>query len=59
LYQRLQSRDILESCGVGLSIAKKIVEAKGGQINVKSALNKGAKFQFTLPLCEGNEYAKE
>ncbi|VEB33311.1 ATP-binding protein [Legionella cherrii] len=49
LFQTLQPRDVLESCGVGLSIAKKIVEAQGGSIGVKSDKNQGAIFYFTWP----------
>lgn len=49
LFQTLQSRDILEGSGVGLSIAKKIVESKGGDISVHSSKNKGATFCFTWP----------
>ncbi len=49
LFQTLQPRDILESSGVGLSIAKKIVEAQGGSIRVESDKNQGAVFHFTWP----------
>jgi len=36
--------------GLGLSICKRIVEAHGGKISVKSALKKGTTFKVTLPI---------
>jgi PAS domain S-box-containing protein len=47
IFQTLQARDTHESTGVGLAIAKKIVETEGGAINLKSALGQGATFSFT------------
>ncbi|MEL7010847.1 MAG: ATP-binding protein, partial [Cyanobacteria bacterium J06588_4] len=47
IFQTLQARDTFESTGIGLSIVKKIVEAQGGKIWVKSQLGEGATFCFT------------
>ncbi len=49
LFQTLVRRDDSESTGVGLTIAKKIVELYGGKIWVESVVGQGSTFFFTFP----------
>ena len=45
--------------GVGLSLARQMVESMGGQISVKSAIGKGTVFFITLPLKHGTSQWEE
>jgi two-component system sensor histidine kinase KdpD len=48
-YRGQQQRERSQGTGMGLSIAKAIVEAHGGSIGVTSQLGHGSVFHFSLP----------
>ena len=52
IFQTLLPRDRMDGAGIGLSLVKKIVSSKGGEISVESAPGQGATFQFTWPKAE-------
>ena len=49
------SIQIFGGTGLGLSIVKKLIEAQGGSIAVKSKLGVGSSFTFNLPFYKTNE----
>ena len=49
IFQTLETKDVTESTGIGLSIVRKTIEEEGGTITVESSPGKGANFIFTFP----------
>lgn len=47
-FNRLENNSNIEGSGLGLSITKDLVKLLGGEINLKSELNKGSEFAVTL-----------
>ncbi len=57
IFQALPTSPFFEGTGVGLTVAKKIVELYDGKIWVKSKVGKGSTFFFTLPKQKGPRLA--
>ncbi len=50
LFYRASNVTYIPGTGLGLNIARRIIEQHGGQINVESTLNVGSSFTLRLPL---------
>ena len=51
----MQKNRIKEGAGLGLSIAKSLIEMMGGHITVESVYGQGTVFHFSIPKILGNE----
>ncbi|MCF2497529.1 hybrid sensor histidine kinase/response regulator [Dyadobacter chenhuakuii] len=52
IFQRLNNMNSYEGTGIGLAIAKKIMDKHNGVISARSAENRGAQFILILPLVQ-------
>ena len=49
MFQTLESRDVVESTGIGLALVKKIVEENGGNVRIESKTGNGTSMFFNWP----------
>lgn len=53
IFQRLHTAEVYEGTGIGLAIAKKVIDKHGGIITARSREGEGATFIIVLPLRQG------
>ncbi|MBC7851089.1 MAG: HAMP domain-containing protein [Chitinophagaceae bacterium] len=49
VFQRLHSQESFEGTGIGLALAKRIIDKHNGKLHAEAVQGEGATFSFTLP----------
>jgi len=49
VFQTLAPRDKVEGTGIGLAVVKKLIESRGGSVELASQVGEGASFRFAWP----------
>ena len=57
IFQRLHAKETYPGTGIGLAVAKKIIEYHGGRIWLDTEYGDGALLRFTLPAATGSQVA--
>jgi PAS domain S-box-containing protein len=52
LFERLNSKDRYEGTGIGMAVAKKIIDKHDGLLTASSGPGKGARFEIVLPVMQ-------
>jgi two-component system sensor histidine kinase VicK len=58
-YRSERGQHMAKGFGIGLSLAKSIITAHGGELDLESEVGKGSTFSFTLPLWVADPKNKE
>ncbi|KAA6436903.1 response regulator [Dyadobacter flavalbus] len=58
IFQRLNNISTYEGTGIGLAIAKKIIDKHNGLISAQSVENEGSQFILVLPLVQENDLSE-
>jgi PAS domain S-box-containing protein len=59
-FNRLgNTKDIIEGTGIGLALAKQLIESMDGSINVESKLGEGSHFYIEVPKAYADEFIPE